>query len=547
MNNIRYVVADDGIATATIDMPGRPFNVFSDDLIDEFECLLDTVTAQPPRGIIVTSGKDAFMAGADLAMVKGFTTLRFRATPAEVRATFSRLSRLLRRLECLPVPTVAAVNGLALGGGLELAMACHRRIAVETTQPCLGLPEVLLGLLPGAGGTQRLPRLTGLSAGARMLLGGQPITPADGLSLGLLDALVAPGELLAAASRLLTGLSAGARWDRPGWQAPTGDLALIDDPDAVPRLLAHAKVDVRKAPLYPALGAICQCLIGGFRLPMDEAIEYEADQFLPLMLGPVAGNMVRTSFLSKTAAPKRATQALGAAPTPVKRVAVTGLVPARLARHLAVVSEDDEPELRLTVPATNGARLLTIQVQAGASTPSADESVELRYLGDFDTCDAVEVAGTAGPVGACALSLVNRLRMIPVATVATTPGPSARLLRAAADSLAAHPGTTPAGIANAVDLGLLLRRLGITVADRPEFTAEDRAAGLALLVRLSVEAEACMAEELVAAPADLDVLAVFALGYPAWTGGPLSFRDMLGRGEVDGAAAVAAAPAWYAD
>ena len=151
LRNLRLDIDDDGIAVALIDMPGRPFNVFSDDMIDDLAALIALIeNSRALKAVVIASGKDAFMAGADLSMVQGFTTLRFKHTPAEIRRVFSRLTYTLRKLERVRVPTVAAVNGLALGGGLELAMACHYRLAAQGSTPCLGLPEVLLGLLPGA-------------------------------------------------------------------------------------------------------------------------------------------------------------------------------------------------------------------------------------------------------------------------------------------------------------------------------------------------------------------------------------------------------------
>ncbi len=547
MLNVTYQVDDDGIAIATLDMPGRPFNVFSDDMIDELERLLDDVTAQPPRGLIIASGKDAFMAGADLTMVRGFTTLRFRATPAEVRATCSRLSRLMRRLECLPVPTVAAINGLALGGGLELAMACHRRVAIDSTQPCLGLPEVLLGLLPAAGGTQRLPRLIGLADGARMLLDGRPIAPTAALALGLVDALAAPAALLALARQQFAGMTAGARWDKVGWQAPQSDLAMLDGPDANSRLLAHAGIHRHTAHRYPALASICQCLIGGYRLPIDAALELEADAFLPLMLDPVAGNMVRTSFLSKTAAPKRAAQRLGTADAPVRRIAVAGLepMPMRLARSFSIVGANDAPELSVQRTASVSQYLLTMSIRAEPGPVTVSDAVELRLAGDFEDAEAIEIAAAAGPTGALALSLVNRLKCVPIAVSASVPGPTARLLQAAAEWLSAHPEASCGGMANAVDLGALLRRLGAVMPEQSGTTDQDHANGIALLTCISQAAAACMADRAVETAADMDVLGVFALGYPAWTGGPLSFLDMWRRGEIAGNPADPAATVWY--
>ncbi|MBK8958979.1 MAG: enoyl-CoA hydratase/isomerase family protein [Proteobacteria bacterium] len=541
LKNLRLDIDADGIGVALVDMPGRPFNVFSDDMIDDLAALITLIEKTPTlKAVVIASGKDAFMAGADLAMVQGFTTLRFKHTPAEIRRVFSRLTYTLRKLEKLRVPTVAAVNGLALGGGLELAMACHYRIAAQGATPCLGLPEVLLGLLPGAGGTQRLPRLTSPAFAARMLLGGQAVTPAEALEAGLVDALADPAALLASAREMARHATPGARWDRRGWRAPADLERLLDAPDSVERLLAMACTGPRVAHLYPAVGAIMQCLRDGFHRDIEAGIEVEIDSFLPLMLGPVAGNMVRTSFLSKTAAPKRAAARAGAKPADITRVAVRGLasLPPRLAKRFEVAADASAADALL---AFDDAATRIIRVRALRHDTPGDGDAELRLAAPFEHADGVEIAGSDAAATAVALGIAQRLRMTPVVTTAATPGAVHTLQEAVRAYAAQHIGSASAraAAAHALDLEALFVRAGLEVAALAGYTDVDRVYGLKLLTTVALEAARLLDEGVFACAEDADVLAVFALGFPAWSGGPLSYLDMLRRGELAGAQAPA--------
>ncbi|MGE0862114.1 MAG: enoyl-CoA hydratase-related protein [Gammaproteobacteria bacterium] len=536
--NLRLDHEPGGIVVATLDMPGRPFNVFSDDMIDELAALIDHVAATPGlRGLVLASSKDAFMAGADLAMVQGFTRLRFAHGAAEIRRIFSRLTYLLRRLERLPVTTVAAVNGLALGGGLELAMACHYRIAARGSAPVLGLPEVLLGLLPGAGGTQRLPRLTTPEFAARVLLGGQPVTPDAALEAGLVDALAEGAALRASAVEMARHALPGARWDQPGWHAPADSSGLVDAGDGAERLTALAWTGAEVAHLYPAVSAIVRCLREGYPRDIDGGIETEIDCFLPLMLDPTAGNMIGTSFLAKTAAARRAAARLGRA-RDVARVAVRGGdAPARLARRCEIVSVD-AADAQVVVAGPRPADAppdTTLRLRGPDDDASADCGAELRLHGPLAGAECVEV--TEGGAAASALGLALRLRLVPVATDASTPGPGARLLAVVREfcERRAASSAARAALAHALDLGGLLRSAGLAVGPLGGYTDADRATGLALMTEVAAEAAACLAEGALAHAEDADVLAVVGLGFPAWSGGPLRYLDMLARGELPGA------------
>ncbi|SFQ31199.1 enoyl-CoA hydratase-related protein [Pseudomonas borbori] len=304
--NITTELDADGILLAVIDMPGRAMNVFSTDMMDSLEALLDEVSSNSAiRGLIFTSGKDAFLAGADLEMIRMFTERALVDTTEQLHELCGRLGRLFLRLEQLDKPSVAAINGLALGGGLELALACHQRVSADGEKVLLGLPEIKLGLLPGAGGTQRLPRLIGTGKGLEMLLNGNPVAPQQALELGLVDRVCSADELLSTARQLiLSSEPRKPRWYRQGYQA---DTALFDyhASDRYAAACQEVGIDAYQRAHYPAYEAILACVADGLRKPMDAAVRWEMDIFVELIRDPVAGNMVRTLFLDRQKAAKQ--------------------------------------------------------------------------------------------------------------------------------------------------------------------------------------------------------------------------------------------------
>jgi 3-hydroxyacyl-CoA dehydrogenase/enoyl-CoA hydratase/3-hydroxybutyryl-CoA epimerase len=308
--NITSVVGDDGILVATIDMPGRSMNVFSDDLMDSLASLLDNVSSQPlVRGVVIVSGKRTFLVGADLSMVQKYTESARRDSVESLHTMCGRLGRLFRQLETCGKPFVAAVNGLALGGGLELALACHRRIASDDRGTQLGLPEIKLGLLPGAGGTQRLPRMAGTQAAFEMLLGGEAISAPRALELGVVDEVVPNDSLLTVAQRHALELSQTSiirSWDRPGWR-PSLNAYDFKASSAATDISSAAGLDEERLNHYPAYKAIIDSVIGGWAMPMDDACRWEMHCFVRLIQDPVAGNLVRTLFINR----QRAMKSLG--------------------------------------------------------------------------------------------------------------------------------------------------------------------------------------------------------------------------------------------
>lgn len=303
---------------ATIDMPGRSMNVFSDALMDALEKLVDQFEADPAAdALVLTSGKGAFIAGADLEMVRSFAEMGRNASRAQLHTTCGRLGRLFVRLEQLTKPTVAAINGLALGGGLEVTMACRFRIAADSPDVQLGLPEIKLGLLPGAGGTQRLPRLIGIEKGLELLLNGKSVGASEAKTLGLVDAVVPSSELIQRAVAMAA--NAAERLLPPKFPATLNPGPFdFDAPDAVRRITRYFGHDDVTAH-YPAYDAIVHGVIRGAGLPLSEGTAVEMDHFVDLMQDDVAGRMISTLFLWRQKAEK---QLAGA--NPVKRFAVRG-------------------------------------------------------------------------------------------------------------------------------------------------------------------------------------------------------------------------------
>lgn len=314
----------DGIALLTIDVPGRPMNVFTPELIAALAAALDRIVGDAGiRGAILTSGKPgAFLAGADL---KDLAQAFDRGMTAQEAAAFSQsLSLLLRRLETSGKPFVAAMNGLALGGGLELCLACHRRIIVDDPKAVIGLPEVKVGLLPGAGGTQRLPRLIGIPAALPILLQGKSLKPAEAFTQGLVHEVVSEGQLLERARHWLLNLpNCEQPWDRKGYRIPGGAGPLAAHA-GISFTVGVAQITGTTQHNDPAPLAILSCVYEGTLVSMDAGLRIESKYFGRLLSGPVARNMIRTLFINKAAVDKLVNRPGSVAPRRVTRLGVIG-------------------------------------------------------------------------------------------------------------------------------------------------------------------------------------------------------------------------------
>jgi len=301
---VRCEVDAQGIALLTIDYPGKSMNVIDQAFMDGLQAGIDRVREDAAiRGAIVTSGKDAFVAGADLmAMEQNLDTVAEDPLPV-LFEKYASLSTVFRRLETCGKPFVAALNGTAMGGGFELALACHYRVLADTPAAVVGLPEVQVGLLPGAGGTQRLPRLIGIQAAMPYLMEGKHASPEQALKAGLVHELAPPAELIARARSWLLGTPKSMQpWDEKGFRFPGGNAL---DPRVAPAfVVGNTMLQANTHQNLPAPQAIQCCLYEGSLLPIDKALRVETKYLMTVARGPVARGMIRTLFVSKSKAEK---------------------------------------------------------------------------------------------------------------------------------------------------------------------------------------------------------------------------------------------------
>jgi 3-hydroxyacyl-CoA dehydrogenase/enoyl-CoA hydratase/3-hydroxybutyryl-CoA epimerase len=323
MKTISYAVDAQGVALLTIDLPERPVNVFTPDFIADLGTAVEQVLAdEKVVGAVITSAKSAFIVGADLSdLVKAYDK---GMTPSQASKYFDTEMRLMRRIETGGKPFACAINGMALGGGLELALSCHWRVLADDGKALLGLPEVSVGLLPAGGGTQRLPRLIGIEKALPLLLDGTHIAPAKALQLGIVQALAPKDQLIEQARQwVLAHPGAQQPWDIKGFKVPGGVGALA--PHAWTSFL-HTTTQTRRAGAdrYPAPLAILSAVYEGTQLPIDKALGIEAKYFGQLLAHPVARNLIRTLFLRKGEANKLTRRPAGVAPSKVAELGVLG-------------------------------------------------------------------------------------------------------------------------------------------------------------------------------------------------------------------------------
>ena len=338
---INYNVDADGIATITWDMPGRSMNVLNEASMTAYAGALETAMKDAKvKGIVITSAKDSFIAGADLEMLLGVDT----SDAAKLMEQFSQLQKLFRSQETGGKPVVAAINGTALGGGFEICLAAHYRIAAANPKTKIGQPEVKIGLLPGGGGTQRIPRLIGVQNAAPILLEGKELTVDAAKGLGLIHEVVPAAELLAKAKAWLTAPAGeqivpefggkGAKaidgravqpWDRKGFKVPGFPGGQVWSPPGVMTFIGgSAMIRGKTNGVYPAPKAIMSCVFEGLQLPFDSGLRVETRYFVSLLRDPVAKSMIRTLFFGLQEANKLARRPKGVAKQTYTKIGVLG-------------------------------------------------------------------------------------------------------------------------------------------------------------------------------------------------------------------------------
>jgi len=291
MNTFKIEVDDDGVALVVFDVPGRSMNTLTSEAIDDVAAVTARLRDDETiRGAVFASGKaSGFCGGADLGDLIGQAGTRIPLPP---------FSAYFRALETCGKPIAIAIEGVCVGGGLELALSCHHRVVADTSQVRLGLPEVTIGLLPGAGGTQRLPRLIGVANALPLLLEGRLVGASEAKELGFIDDVVPLGETVEVAKRWVLELGDPvARWDRKDFRHPSGSP--YSPGGAQTFIMANAMLRKRTYGNYPAAEFILKSVFEGVQLPIDAALRVESRYFINTFSTPQARAMIRTLFLSK--------------------------------------------------------------------------------------------------------------------------------------------------------------------------------------------------------------------------------------------------------
>ncbi|MGB0095511.1 MAG: 3-hydroxyacyl-CoA dehydrogenase NAD-binding domain-containing protein [Solirubrobacteraceae bacterium] len=295
-NTIRWEQGEDGIVVLTLDDPNQSANTMNEAYarsmaatVDRLEAEKDTIT-----GVVIASAKKTFFAGGDLNDLIKAT----QEDAPRIAAGVRELKAQLRRLETLGKPVVAAINGAALGGGLEIALACHHRVIVDDASAVIGFPEVQLGLLPGAGGVTRTVRMLGiLNALMQALLQGQRHRPGKAKELGLVDEIVPKREDLIPAAKawIKENPEASQPWDRDGYKLPGGTPSNPKLAQNLPAFPANLRKQLKGAN-YPAPHHIMAAAVEGAQVDIDNAFEIEGRYFVDLVTGQVAKNMIQAFF-----------------------------------------------------------------------------------------------------------------------------------------------------------------------------------------------------------------------------------------------------------
>src|SRR6516165_1069724 len=330
--NFKVETDADGIVLVTWDIPGRSMNVLDETSINELEEIVKQTSADAGvKGVVITSGKEALSAGADLSMLEGMSrsyaqVLKEKGEVAANQMLFDqsrRFSLVFRSIETSGKPWVAAINGLALGGGFELTLCCHHRVAAENPKTRLGLPEIKVGLFPGAGGTQRVPRMVAPQDAMEILLKGNPMDLAKAKALKLVDAVVPPADLIKTAKDWIKGGGkASAPWDEKGFKLPGGPVFS----KAGMMMFPAGNAIYRRETFdnYPAARAVMQCVYEGLQLPIDAGLRVESRYFTQVLRSKEAAAMIRSLFLSMQELNKGARRPQNVPPTKVKKLAIIG-------------------------------------------------------------------------------------------------------------------------------------------------------------------------------------------------------------------------------
>jgi len=391
--NFTFDVDTDGIALVTWNMPGRSMNVIDAKVMEELAAIVERVANETNiKGAVLTSGKEAFCAGADLTMLetqsRAFAELlKSQGEEAANKRLFEegrKLSVIARRLETCGKPWVAAINGTAMGGGFELALACHHRIAAENEKTRLGLPEIKVGLFPGGGGTQRIARMLAPADALQFLLKGDQLRLNRAKAMKLIDEVVPAAELTQKAKDWIkAGGTAKAPWDVDGFKLPGGLVYSKAGMMVFPP--ANALYRRETYDNYPAARAILQVVYEGLQLPMDQALRVESRYFAKILRSPEAAAMIRSLFVSMQELNKGARRPPEVPAKPIKKIGVLGAgfmgagiayVSAQAGIDVVLIDRDQETADK---GKAHSQKLISDQINRGRAT-GADRDTLLAHI-----------------------------------------------------------------------------------------------------------------------------------------------------------------------
>jgi 3-hydroxyacyl-CoA dehydrogenase/enoyl-CoA hydratase/3-hydroxybutyryl-CoA epimerase len=329
--NFTVETDSDGIALVTWDMKDKSMNVFTEEVMDELDKIIDQVVADAAiKGAVITSGKETFSGGADLTMLQKmlslFATEKAKDEQKAIQLLFDnagRMGALFRKLETCGKPWVSAINGICMGGAFEMSLACHGRVAADSDKVKMALPEVKVGIFPGAGGTQRVPRLADPQSALQMLTSGQNLSPKKAKGMNLIHEIAAPDQLIdAAKAMIMNGLKPVQPWDEKGFKLPGGPVYSAAGANLWPPAIAILRRETYGN--YPGAAAILKCAYEGLLVPFDTALRIEQRYFTQIMRSTEARMMIRSLFVSLQELNKGARRPAGVPETKFKKIGVLG-------------------------------------------------------------------------------------------------------------------------------------------------------------------------------------------------------------------------------
>ena len=329
MADITHEIDSDGVAVVTWDLENRSMNVLNPKSIGEYkDTIEELIKDEKVNGIILRSAKNAFIAGADLTSDEtfGFDEVKKDkvAAASKIYEGIMNLNKLFRAMETCGKPFVAAINGHALGGGFEICLACHYRVAIDNDKIQIGQPEAKVGLIPGAGGTQRVPRLAGVTQDIMMfLLSGTSFSPKKALNAGLVHEITDTDNLITAAKKYIQdGGKAVQPWDEKDFRVPAG--APYTPKGAMVWGVASSTLRKMSYNNYPAQSAILSAVYEGIQVPIDAGLRIEARYMTKVIMNPVSKNMVRSLFVNMQALNKGARRPKEFEKYDVKKIGILG-------------------------------------------------------------------------------------------------------------------------------------------------------------------------------------------------------------------------------